>query len=416
MPRSLFAPFAAFVLFCTLAPAQSKAPLHVYIDADFSSSPESSKGIELGVRTALAMAGDQLGDHPVRVIPLDHMANVRRSAKNLGRWLEDDRAITMFCGLHSPPVLKLRDRINAEGVLFLDPWAAATPITRATDDRNWIFRLSIDDSKVGGFLVSRAKEAGHKRPFLLLEKTGWGNSNHKVLSHPDVAGDCIVGTERFAWGIARPAAQLIAARIASSGADHLIFVGNLAEFSVLAEALLNRDETRDLPIYSHWGILGADLPRAIARLPQAPKRLKVVRTPFVIGRENPTPFQLSVIGQARKTSPEFLPQRGMAHEPAFVHAFDLTRLLIAACEDIRFGERPKEQLPEIRNRLQRLNEPVQGLLKTYRSPFRPWSGPAGPGTPEFDAHEALGTADLVLGRVTGAGLIEPISSLDQTGN
>ncbi|NRA59878.1 MAG: hypothetical protein HRU25_02995 [Psychrobium sp.] len=55
------------------------------------------------------------------------------------------------------------------------PWAAAGPITRSKQAENRIFRFSIDDAKAGHFIAKQAIAQGFKRPYLLLEDTGWEN-------------------------------------------------------------------------------------------------------------------------------------------------------------------------------------------------------------------------------------------------
>ena len=90
-------------------------------------------------------------------------------------------ALALYCGLHSPPVLDGLAMVHEEQLLLLDPWAAAAPITRFNAKTNWVFRLSLDDSKVGRFLVDHlVEDRSFSSPALLLENTGWGRLMKKI--------------------------------------------------------------------------------------------------------------------------------------------------------------------------------------------------------------------------------------------
>ena len=118
-------------LICLLLPisltAMSAAdePWHVYIDADWSHSFNSSQAIEWGLKTALYRHDNIVAGRPVTIIRTDHRGNSRRSTKNLQDFLADPNGLAVFCGMHSPPVLANLNLIQQQGVLLLDPWAAA---------------------------------------------------------------------------------------------------------------------------------------------------------------------------------------------------------------------------------------------------------------------------------------------------
>jgi branched-chain amino acid transport system substrate-binding protein len=80
-------------------------------------------------------------------------------------------------------LIKNRDFINENKALTLVPWAAAGFITRYPSKENWIFRLSIDDSRAGSTIIDYAMTQQQcKKPHLLLEKTPWGDANLKTMS------------------------------------------------------------------------------------------------------------------------------------------------------------------------------------------------------------------------------------------
>jgi branched-chain amino acid transport system substrate-binding protein len=164
--------------------------------------------------------GDRLGGFQAEIVPLDHRGNSRRSLRHLETFARDDRALALFAGLHSPPLLENRDYINRNEILVLDPWAAAGPITRPPEGENWIFRLSIDDARAGYVIAREAVAEGFRRPYLLLEDTGWGKSNETTMTRALAElGVEPVGVEWFNWNLGATGARIILRKIADTGAD-----------------------------------------------------------------------------------------------------------------------------------------------------------------------------------------------------
>ncbi|MGK0341398.1 MAG: branched-chain amino acid transport system substrate-binding protein, partial [Candidatus Azotimanducaceae bacterium] len=155
--------------------------VHLYIDADRTGTRASGIAIERGIRLALHENRYRLGGKNVKLVIRDHHGSSVRSKAHLEEYLQDDKALVLFSGLHSPPLLENLKFINENKVLVLDPWAAAGPITRFPSKDNWIFRLSVDDSKAGTVIVENALEEGYRKLYLLLEETGWGKSNEKTM-------------------------------------------------------------------------------------------------------------------------------------------------------------------------------------------------------------------------------------------
>lgn len=124
--------FLIVIATSTVSRTAEPEEIRLYIDADFTNAQSSSISIEQGIKTALSEENNMLGVYPGQVVRKDHRGNTRRSRNNLVDYSNDDRALVVFCGLHSPPVLANLEYINTMGVLLLDPWAAAGPITLVT--------------------------------------------------------------------------------------------------------------------------------------------------------------------------------------------------------------------------------------------------------------------------------------------
>ncbi len=385
------------VLLCMAggAVAQEQPPkiIKLYIDADFTNAQASSISIEQGIQTALSEVDNILGGYTVRVVRKDHRGNTRRSLENLSDFISDDRALAVFCGLHSPPVLENLEFINTQGILLLDPWAAAGPITRHPSVKNWAFRLSVDDTKAGFVLVEHTVTRGFNRPALLLEDTGWGKSNEKTMTkalheHYKLPA----GIFWFNWGLKERGARILLREILETGADAILMVANAPEAKILCRALLSLEGEKKIPIISHWGLTGGDFPQTITHNQRQFLDLSFLQTRFSFVSNPEDSFGKLVFQKARELYPNSIEVAGDIKAPTgFIHAYDLTRLLIAAVKETGLTGDIKQDRERIRNGLEHLQQPVKGLIKTYITPFQPYD------THTPDAHEALGKKDLTMG-------------------
>ncbi len=370
-------------------------PIRIYLDADCTGTAASSISIEQGIRTALDEVGGKLAGRPVALVVRDHRGNTRRSKKHLEEYLADEQALVLFSGLHSPPLLAHRDFINENGILVLDPWAAAASITRYPSPTNSIFRLSVDDAKAGGFLIDHVvKQRGCKRPALLLEETGWGTSNEKnmlvALRKNGLRPACV---KWFNWNLKENGARILLRSIADSQADMIMLVANAPEGKTFARAMASFPPGKRLPICSHWGITGGDFPQVIGPELRQQLDLNFIQTRFSFVCHRDDTFGTAVFERAAKLFPEAIETREDIEAPTgFVHAYDLTRILIAAVEQAELGEDIGRNREAVRAALENLETPVRGLIKTYERPFGPFSE----ATP--DAHEALSAEDYVMAR------------------
>lgn len=382
------------VFFAPQTFAAPSMPIHLYLDADVTGSASSTQAIERGIRTALAENGNMLAGRPVELIVLNHRGNSRRSLVNLNKFLADPDALALFTGLHSPPLLAHRQFINDNGILVLNPWAAAGPITRSPDGVNWIFRLSVDDSKAGAVITRRAVDVrGFKRPALLLENTGWGKSNLKTmtasLKKRNITPAAVVW---FDWGIKENGAKISLREIKEANADVIFLVANNPEGKVFSKAMHSLWPDERLPIVSHWGVTGGDFPEVITPAMRNELDIEFIQTSFSFLDMGNAPFPNKVFQEAMTLFPDIKSPADITSPTGFIHAYDLTRVLAAAIAQTDMQGPMKEARDRVRKSLENLSGPVQGLIKTYDPPFRPYV------VEDKDAHEALGMEDLTFGR------------------
>ncbi len=382
----------AMIFVTYVAQAIPKPTYQLILDADFTGTKASSIAIERGIRTALAEHNNSAGGYQLELVLRDHHGSTPRSKKNLKDVVKNPQALAVFSGLHSPPLLANRSFINNNQILLLDPWAAASPITRGDDKENWIFRLSIDDAKAGFTIVNSALKEGYKKPYLLLEKTGWGKANNKTMVKALKAqGVEPVGIAWFNWGLGIHEAKIKLRNIKNSGADVIFLVANAAEGKTYADAIIALEPQVRLPIRSHWGITGGDFAQHIDDLLKAEHHLQFIQTKFSFISKPQPQLAIEVLNLAKSLFPEIKTGSDITAQTGFIHAYDLTKIFLSAIEQVQLTGNVKIDRRAIHQALENLNGEVKGLIKTYKRPFSAVS-PSNP-----DGHEALSLSDFLMG-------------------
>ncbi len=361
----------------------------IYLSADMTGTKESGFSIKQGIHMAFAESNYIINDLNIELIVLDHRGNSRRAKNHLQQFNEDEKALAIFCGLHSPPVLASLEYIHENEILMLDPWAAAAPITRFKENENWIFRLSIDDSKAGKFISDYAiLNEKFKRPYLILENTGWGKSNEKNMGNAlKKLGIEPAGISWFDWNLGINQAKVILRKAKSANADVIFFVGNAPEGKEFVSGMNQLPDDMKLPIRSHWGITGGDFPVVINKEIRSNIDLKFIQTAFSFLDKNLNSLQKKVFDDAKKHFAEIEKPEDIKAPAGFIHAYDLTKILIEAMKQSNLKGDIKTQRNIVRENLENLKNPVQCLIKTYKLPFGKFSA----NNP--DAHEALTIKD-----------------------
>lgn len=364
----------------------------IYLDADFTGTKTSSTSIQQGITVALSEEDFTLDDITFEIVIKNHQGNSLRSKRNLQEFLNDEQALAVFSGLHSPPLLANKEFINMNEILLLDPWAAAGPITRAKDHKNWIFRLSIDDSNAGKFISRQVIKEKFNKPFLLLEDTGWGRSNEgtmkKALAESNITP---LGVTWFNWGLGINHAKILLRDIQAANADVIFFVGNASEGKTFAKAMISLSSEIRLPIRSHWGITGGDFAEVINATDRENIDLKFIQTKFSFLNQPRSILAQQVFKQVQSIYPDINAVDDIKAQTGFIHGYDLTKILIAAIKQAGLTGNKKSDMTAIKQALEHLAAPVAGLIKDYHQPFSVYS------LENKDAHEALSIEDYAMG-------------------
>ncbi len=395
-----------FLSSCSIG-AQDKV-IRIYQDADRSNHIGSAVAIERGILTALDEVEYQVAGYAIEFVPLDHRGNVLRSKRNYDAFLADDDALIIFSGIHSPPLIRNRKFINENKALTMVPWAAGAPITRYPSSENWIFRVSLDDSRAGRQLVDYALDTVRcAAPHLLLENTPWGASNLVAMSDRLEERDIRpLSVTRFGMNLKDSGADILLQKIAREGNDCILLVGNAIEGGAIVSAMADASPETKMPIISHWGITGGGFFDMVGADRFSRVDLSFVQSCFSFNTELMTSLGEKVLKRAVKLFPDIEGASDVSSPVGFIHAYDATRILLAAIGQAGLSGNMMEDRNAVRKALESLAQPVKGLVKTYNKPFGVYEENLRP-----NAHEALGPEDYCMAEYNLAGDIV----LDQRG-
>jgi len=381
------------LLFSFASWAETTKTLRLYHDADWSNHVESAESIWRGVELALSEVDHTVQGYRIELVKKNHSGNVVRSLRNNKDFLKDDKALAIISGIHSPPLIKNRRFINESQILTLVPWAAGGPITRYPSANNWVYRLSVDDTKAGGVLINYAVKAkACKQPHLLLESSPWGDSNLKNMSVALKANNLPPPeVTRFNWNVKSFTASGILLDIVAKGADCIVLVSNAPEGVQFSTAMIGLDASKRLPIISHWGITGGDFHEKINAEKRKEIDLSFIQSCFSFNQVPLSSKGLKVLKKAKQLFPSEIKSAQDIRSPVgFIHAYDITTLLLAAMKTVNLGDDIKENRALVRSALEAIDRPIEGLVKTYSKPFSVYS------EKNTDAHEALGESDYCM--------------------
>ncbi|WP_240701033.1 ABC transporter substrate-binding protein [Pseudoalteromonas phenolica] len=374
-----------------------KYKFNIYHDSDYSTHFSSANAMKMGFLSALETERERLQNFDFEFMELDHRGNSNRSLLHMKKFLKDPNALFMLGGLHSPPYIKNRTYINKEGILLLVPWAAGGPITRYEHGTNWVFRLSIDDTKAGYRIIQFANDImACSNPHLLLEDTPWGKSNERTMK--DALGETIPEISWFSWNTRLKQAKLQIRGILEANADCVIFVGNSVEGKYFIQAMSEIDESLQKPIISHWGITGGDFYEN-ARHFLNNISLHFIQSCFSFTHSSSSKVAKKAIKSANRLFKTEFNLATLQAPAGFIHGYDLGLLFAQAMTQIKMDREIKIVRSRLRDALENIELPIEGLIKVYSRPFK---------REGVDAHEALGLSDFCMATYKNNGAIEII--------
>ncbi|TNC79656.1 MAG: ABC transporter substrate-binding protein [Oleiphilus sp.] len=377
------------LLFCI--PVFAKEPLIIALDADLSAVAKTG-GVAIKRGALIAIdeinANGGLLGRPLELQEFDHRGNPARGIANIKRIAQLDNVLAVLGGVHTPVALQELPHIHEYGLLYLDPWAAGTPIVDNGYRPNFVFRVSVRDQEAGKVLVDGAKKKGAKRIALLLERTGWGRSNEKSMTAAaEAAGLEVATVQWFNWKQRDMEAEVRS--IAESRSEAILLVGNAPEGAVAMRAILDHKDTMELPVFSHWGLAGGTFVKKLGIQALKQSRLFVLQSYSFLKPHAPD-LNSNVLRAYQRL---FDPKITATNIPAAVgvaHSYDLIHLLRLAVEQAGSANPAK-----VRAALENL-PPHKGLVKNYAPAFSP------------QRHDALWAEDYFLSHYDSNGYLIPV--------
>lgn len=368
---------AAGLLAAGLVQAQD---IKLGFNGDLSASPsaQSGKAGVIGIQAAIDdinAAGGVLGRKFTLVIR-DDQSQPPKSIQNMSDLIDNEKVVTVFGPTNSGNALAWKHIPNQKKVISMGMIGSGTAITHAMSPgaENYMFRVSMVDREQVAGLVAYAKKSGTTKIGLMGETTGYGQGGLKDLEEiAKLHGLTPLATEKFGVGDTDMTSQLN--KMKAAGVDTILV---WAQGTPTGQLVRSMEKINYFPMMlSSWA---AD---NITFFDAAGKTL-ASKPIFMRTMVNPsTPAQQKLYD---RTASQLAAPSAF---PFVIHGYDAVQLVAAAMRQAGSTDGPK-----VREALENLSAPVQGVKKTYNKPF------------SKDQHEALVASDLAFVKWEGDKLVQ----------
>lgn len=344
-------------LLTTGAAAQPGGEIKLGFNGDLAASPSAQSGqaAVLGIQTALEdlnVQGGLLGGRRLTLVVRDDLSQPPKSIQNMSDLIDNEKVVAVFGPTNSGNALAWRHIPNQKHVPVMGCIGSATDITKPMRPNadNYMFRVSmVDRTQVIALMAYVKKSPNAKRVGFLSETTGYGQGGLKDMQEVAAAqGINPVANEKFGVNDTDMTSQLQKLRAAE--VDTAVV---WAQGTPIGQLLRSMDKIGYFPtLISCWAADNQSFFNAAG--PQLAERTIFLRTIS----EDRTPRQQQFLDRIQSRLPT-------ASAFSFaVHGYDATMLLALAIQQAGSTEGPK-----LREALEDLRTPYEGVLKTYTHPF-----------------------------------------------
>lgn len=369
-----------------LAGTASAQDVKLGFNGDLSASPSAQSGTAgvIGLQAAIEdinAAGGVLGRKLTLVIR-DDQSQPPKSIQNMTELIDSEKVVAVFGPTNSGNALAWKHIPNQKKVVSMGMIGGATDITKplSADADNYMFRVSIVDREQVVGLMAYAKKAGAKKLGLLAETTGYGQGGLKDMQElAALQGLEVAAAERMGVGDTDVTSQLN--KMKAAGVDTIVI---WAQGTPTGQVMRSMEKVNYFPrVLSSWA---AD---NITFYDAAGKTLA----------EKPIFMRTMVDAVTPKQKALFERVKGKLTAPsAFtftVHGYDAVQVLAAA---MRQAGTTTDSV-KIREALESLAAPVEGVKKTYVKPF------------SKTHHEGLTAADFAFVKWSDGKLVQVSDSI-----
>ena len=253
--------------------------------------------------------------------------------------------------------------------------ATGSVLTHQFDDQpaNYVFRNSANDSIQAPMIADEAVKRGFKKMAILADSTNYGQLGRADLEKAlALKGVKPVAVEKFNIGDVDMTAQLLKAK--EAGAEVILTYGIGPELAQIANGMTKLGWK--VPMVGSWTLSMANY------IDNAGPGGEGARMPQTFIQEPTTPKRQSFIISYLKT---FAPKNNRMDSPvSAAQGYDSVYLLAAAIKQAGSTDGPK-----IKDALENLKAPVEGVVTTYNKPYTKTD------------HEAITANIPVFGEVKG---------------
>lgn len=344
---------AAGLVAASLASAQD---IKLGYNGDLSASPSAQSGhaAVLGMQAAIDdvnAAGGVLG-RKLTLVTRDDQSQPPKSIQNMSDLIDNEKVVAVFGPTNSGNAMAWKHIPNQKKIPVIGNVGSGTAITApmSAGADNYMFRVSmVDRDQVGALMAYVKKNSAAKVVGLMAETTGYGQGGLKDMQEiADLQGIKIVATERFAVGDTDMTSQLN--KLKAANVDTVVV---WAQGTPIAQLVRSMEKINYFPLtLTSWAADNITFYDAAGKtLANKPIFMRTVS-------ESKTPVQQKLydrVGSKLKAPSSF---------SFALHGYDSIQLLAAAMKQANSTDGTA-----VKNALEDLRAPVQGVLKTYNKPF-----------------------------------------------
>jgi branched-chain amino acid transport system substrate-binding protein len=342
--------------------------IKVGFNGDLSASPSAQSGQAgvLGIQAAIDdinAAGGVLG-RKLTLVVRDDLSQPPKSIQNMSDLIDNEKVVAVLGPTNSGNALAWKHIPNQKKNPSLGCIGSATDITKpmGANADNYMYRVSmVDRAQVAGLIAYAKSNPKTKNVGFLVETTGYGQGGLKDLQElADAKGLKPVATEKFGVNDTDMTSQLN--KMKAAGVDTVLV---WAQGTPIGQLVRSMEKINYFPVtLTSWSSDNASFfDTAGKTLAEKPVFMRTIT-------EDRTPKQQALYDRLSSK---------MASKSAFsfaAHCYDALMITAAAIKQAGATEGPK-----MREALENLQAPVEGIMKTYTKPF------------SATEHEALTAAD-----------------------
>ncbi|MEJ8855289.1 ABC transporter substrate-binding protein [Variovorax robiniae] len=334
-------------------------PIKIGVDGPFTGG-SSSMGVSMrdGVRLAaeeINKAGGVLG-RQIQLVERDDEAKNERGVQIAQELINKEKVVATVGYINTGVALASQRFFQEAKIPVMNNVATGSIITHQfdKDPENYVFRNSAHDSIQAPMIVEEAvTRRGYKKVAILADSTNYGQLGREDLEKALKAkGITPVAVEKFNIKDVDMTAQLLKAK--EAGAEAVLTYGIGPELAQIANGMTKLGWK--VPMVGSWTLSMANY------IDNAGPGGEGARMPQTFIQEPTTPKRKAFIENYVKT---FKPKNNRIDSPvSAAQGYDSIYLLAAAMKQANSTDGPK-----IKEALEDLKAPVEGVVTTYNKPF-----------------------------------------------